>query len=749
MDFIDFDTFTKDNSTDNDWNLPQPQPALSLPITNIENLSKKLSQFKLTKNLIIPNDSTTTITVNNDEDELMKKYAKLSINLISDEKKQEQDPENGNEKSSSNSTLSTRLSRVLNDSLNDNDQREIFSYIENNLEENELNVQDLLDTGFVGSVSRSNFKNRIESNLIKNHSKILKEYQPVIKQLKSTEGKLNKFNELNSSTESIIDSHCQNSNKFNARINELNKQQKLVLLKKQLLQSFNAKFTLTEYEEFVLTQSGEMNDEFFKVLSKLQKLNENCYILLSLDNCKLGNDILNKSNQLLNSSNDKIIKFCNKSLGNLYSLNLKSKLVTLQKCLRYLQNKYNYFQNMIDNFINSRSKFINDEFLNYCESNLEIVQQESIRFIGDLLAYVHSLIVNESETIIAIFNINENENDPIIQDIINKILMNLQKPIKLKIDHLIYSETKVLTIFQIFNLLDLYVIMFKKIKGNNLIEVLHSLISNCQDRIFSIISNKLSIIKQSNSARLELDTDLQPPNWIIEFYSDILNLLDQIKTKTILNLTTDSHEKFLDLIINSPVEIFNSHVELNKAFNKKDNLIIKFNFLDLIQSKVIPISLLSDKVIEINSQINDITEKLTTLEYVNLLKSLHLENIYNVSNMICPFSDEFFDTSIYEPIKENKLYNLESMKQIDEKIQEILPNSIIEIQQSLLKVNSPMIVNDTINQVFINFIKFIKKLNLINKEILDFEFTWSDYEMATMLGIEEVYDKEIASLPDT
>ena len=60
-----------------------------------------------------------------------------------------------------------------------------------------------------------------------------------------------------------------------------------------MLISFKEKFTLNEYEEFVLN-SGDLNNEFFTTLARAERINENCSILLSLDNPQLGLKIIAK-----------------------------------------------------------------------------------------------------------------------------------------------------------------------------------------------------------------------------------------------------------------------------------------------------------------------------------------------------------------------------------------------------------------------------------------------------------------------
>lgn len=769
MDFIDFDTFTKDASgSDNDV-FPQPQPPLSLPIaSNLDQFSKKLSNLVLPGN-ILNNDNTKPSNEISEVDNVMEKYAKMSIDLIKRKTGDVQlENEEDSKESSVRTSLSTRLSRVLNDSLSDATIREIFSNLQERFDkESNGYVVDLIELGIVGSMSRKKFKGRIESELIRNQLNILKQYQPIVKQLKQIEVKLNKLNELSVQTNDKINKNFDFSNKLNLEIKDLNDNKRLIGLKKNLLISFKEKFTLNEYEEFVLN-SGDLNNEFFTTLARAERINENCSILLSLDNPQLGLKIIAKSNQMINRSIDRIVSYTNKTLGNMYSLSSKSRLATLHQCFKYLQNKLNYFNSIVNTFSESRSKVLVDEFNRQVQGDFEVNGQgrsssissdsrpiymsahDPVRFVGDLLAYVHSVSVNESETITSIFTMgddNDKEFENIIQDVTDKILQSLSRPIKARVEQIVTTETKLSTLVQIFNLVELYNIMFTKQlgKAGNIVETVKQLIKVCQGRIFMIISNRLATIKNKNLTKLDLNLDLQPPEWIIEFYSDILPIVDQITTETILNLSPEENEKFLNLIVNEPIQVFNEHVDHNKVFSeKKDVLIIKSNFLDLILSKTIPVSLLSEKVLEVNEMIDKLTEEITQLELNNMLGQCGLYDYFNIINMICPFSDDFFEVSIYEPIKENKLYTKDSFVQVDEKVQEFFPSAMIEMQQSLLKLNSPIVVNQIIDNSFMQFVKFYCKLDLINKEYLDFSFTWSDMEIATLVGIEDVYSKDIS-----
>lgn len=780
MDFIDFDAF---QDTDQ---LPQPQPALSLPISsNIESLGKKFLNFNnLTRNLLnLDNEGEADSVKASEESKLAEKYANLSLHLIDLAEISEKADQDSVSSATSAATLSTRLARVLNGPLTDAVIRETFQTLEAKI----ASIDDLVEPGVVGSVARKRLRGEIEDDLIKSQSLVLKEYQPVVKTLKYVEERVRALNDMKQDINEKLARDSQSTSTFTDTIRDLNRQKQLVLLKKGLLMSFREKFTLNEYEEFVL-ESGDINDEFFVCLAKAEVINENCSVLLSVDNAQLGLKIMSKSNQIINRAVERIISFTNKTLLNLYSLHTRSRVETLHRCLRYLKNKMNYFSSIISTFVEARLKIMVDEFFLQVNGNLDkkgentdsrgsivgsvssdhsnrpllLSAHDSVRFIGDLLAYIHSLVVNETEVITSIFSIDNDEEEfkNIVNDIISKILNSLSRPIKSRIDQVISLETKLSTSFQIFNLLELYSIIFTKqinrhrdatdlSEAPKLLTIIAELIKLSQDKISNIIKSRLLTVRNSNLAQLELNSDLQPPEWIIDFYSDLLPIIDQITTEKILNLSIKDNEEFLKLIVNEPIEIFDEHVSKNvtKSFSSSDQLILRANFLDLILSKIMPLSLLNDKFLEIDALIAELTAELTRIHFQKLVDGCKLTDFHNVVNMICPFEDAFFDVSIYQPIVENKLFNKDTVLQANEALQEFVPSALLDMQQALLKLNSPTTVNEVVTNSSIEFVKFYLKFDLLCQEYLgESLLVWGDYEVATLLGVEEAYAQVKAGL---
>ena len=764
MDFIDFDTFQDDE-------IPQPQPVLSIPISsNIENIGKKLSNInQFTKNFLNIDENVVLEPKESESEEknLANKYANLTIGLIKDSESTNEWPQQADIARSRN-MLSSRLSRVFNNNMTDNEIREIFREIE----QSNSYLNDLIDSGIEGSNSRKWFRSRIELNLIKAHEAFLKDFNPVINDISTIEGSLENLSSLVSNMNGILEKEALATDKFARDIQNISDEKKLNEIKKALLTSFRDKFTLNVYEEHVI-RDGEIGDEFFGVLKKCEKIHADCSILLTSENQNLGLRVMAKFTKYIDHSIERIMNFLKKTLDNLLILSANKKFLLVRKSLDFLRPRLNYFNIIVDYFVSSRSKLIVDEFLSQLEGSFDRKRTDDskvqdstplfysahdpVRYFGDLLAYVHSLVANEHETVSTIFSTTdtteesqagEQESSLFAGKVNSGIFASLSKLLKSKIVQVVSSETRLTTLYSIFNIVDLYVMMLSKYFHNDcdedstLLKLLKECAESTQNRIMDIVQSKLLTIKESNVAQIELTSDLQPPGWVLEFYSSILPILDLSTSGNFMNLSLERQSEFLALVVDYPISILDNHIKKNmvKVFSKWERCICKLNFYDLVLTKIMPISLLTEKISLLNQIIDTTTSELIKLQLEKLLIETNLNDYYNIVNMICPLTDDFFSVSIYQSITENKLFQKDKILEARQQLEEKLPSALFEAQQLLLKLNSPSLANNVIEQSSLEFTKFYCKYDLIVKEYVgESLFPWSDAEVSTLLGIEQQY----------
>lgn len=742
MDYIDFDTFLDSEA------LPSPQPSLSIPLkSNIENLGLKLPQLNNLKQFLQLNKNAAPELTSADT-KLAEKYARLSLDHLSNDPQpsESQDVEDASTRSEA---LSERLARGLNPSFGDASMRELFSRLES--KNHDDNMEPLVDAGIEGSIARKNLRTQVEAELLKHYSSLIADYTKPVKALKTLGDRISALVVSVNDTKDLLEKDVASTKEFVRTVEALNSEKKSIDLKKNLLVAFRQKFTLSEYEQFVL-EYNDINEEFFETLQRAERINEDCLILLSLDNPQQGQKLLAKNNDIVTKANQKIITFSQRSLSNIYSLNNKDRLMTLHMCLKYLSKTPEQLNSVLDSFVKTRSASLLEEFSSQLNGNDRTETNSSsdsrpvfysshdpIRYIADILAYVHSIVANEVETVTNLFE-GESGLSSTASHILEKVLGSLAKPIKAEIDRIVSAETKLHTVYQVFTHLELYHLMFEKIPDAGGI---NTAIANAKtltkDKIELILSNRLVAAKTSNLARLDLSSDLQPPEWIIDFYTDVIAIADSMMYPTFLGLPQDEHAKFLDLIVDRPMSVFEEHLSLESAsFSKREIIIFKLNCLDLIISKVASNTILSSKIQELNEKTENLCSEAHNLQLQELLLNCSLTDFYNVTNMIFPIDKDLLDPSIYQAITENHLFTKKVIAAANEEIQVVLPTALMDTQSALIKLNNPILVKSIVTQTFDKFSIFYKLFADIVIEYLNEPlFTWSYEEVATMLGVYE------------
>lgn len=768
MDFVDYEAFLSngpDVTDDGELALfPQPQPALALPLaSNIENIGKRISSLNtLTRTLWAgetdnnPNATTKSSSELVDE-QSQSKYANLSLSMLNIQAPGNDataKPARDNASSLSTSSLSERLGRVLSGQLNDTDLRDIFTNLQDRFGSDPQFFDHLVSSAVPGSIARKSLRGRVHRELIKSQGLALKEYEPAVLKIRSAGAAIDRLKAIASQTSDKIDANYSVSRQLDTDITALSRKKTELALKKALLSSCKLTFTLDEYSQHVLA-AGDIDHEFFSVLERAETVSANCSVLLSLEDSLLGLKLLGHANTAISKSVERILQFTNKTLANLYSLNVDNRLQTLHQCLRYLKNRLNYLEEVVDTFSHARSQKLLDDFASQADAvprdssepnhtrPIFVSAHDPVRYLGDLLAYIHSLVVNEQETIESVFSTGDEKDaeefHSIVSTISERVLLTLAQPLEARAQRILLGETTLASVLALYNLLDLYAMMLGKqlAKNSALLKVIHDLIQFAQDRFATILGDSVTAFEQS-ATLTPLAPDLQAPEWLIEFYAGVLPNIDQATGPTILNVTPEENARLLELVLDKPIQVFESLVH-DQVPSKRDQLIARLNFYDTVLSKTMPLELLRDKVLELSDQMYALEQALRDAVLADLLELCKMHHFYNVCNMICPVTDEFFDASIYFSVGENKMCDENAFIAANEAVRAVVPSALLDVQQQLLRLNSPRTVNEVLEQVFVGFTDFYYKLGCIAREIYTSQWSWLDTEIATMLGVEVEY----------
>ncbi|GMM37002.1 Golgi transport complex subunit [Saccharomycopsis crataegensis] len=872
MDFI----YDYDLDTSEAVSLPAPASPANISLSNINNSSpaftedftKRLSsRFSILSSINAKSPDSCSSEPDSGEglsnNQLADQFAKLSIDMIrQSEQELTNSPSLNAYASSSNirkSTLSEKLFKILNNSstlsshLDDTTIKTSLQLLE---AKNYLNSSNdsqidedydlIIQPGILGTVSRRKLKINIQNEALLGSDNMLAKFEPIYNNLKKLDKDVENLNQINekiidelSTLDKFNEKNFKQSEKFNLSVlKDLKAQKDKILIKKHILMSFQKKFQLNEYEKFLLQSSKDIEtntQDYFQSFQKTKTIYDNCYLLLSMNNPKIGLGIMNEMKSLIDTALNNMNFFIKQNLSELNVLK-KADFQVLKNCIYAITNSISkedlytpdnnqrldiveiiasnkYLKEMIHNFIDSKSKSVLAEFENIVRENerqMYSAIHDPMRFIGDMLASVHSLIVSEREILEFLCQPDEANETQIIIDqsiidindlenhILNNIIGVLNNPLKLRLEQTIRSQNDVSIISKLYDCLDLYKLMFsKQLRDESaIIDTLSDLQSLLQERTFSILHSKQNYIVNGSKGLLRQsidDSDLQCPDWLIDYMNSIQDILKNFNnlgsSTNFMNLSDDLLIKLIDLLIDKPIEFVDQQISNSvQSLGTGSAKIVKINCLDLIMNKIMTINTLSLKYDEINDAIIEEVEQLTNIANEILLKETGLLEISDALNKVYPvekFSeieiakrlrkpidnpDKSVNYDIYQSLIYNNderhspalLFSPQNLQSVNGKIEMFIPDALSHpFFGNLSQISSPTIANEISESGFLQFVNFYRVVHTLvviylnnssgqgsdfGDEVGDRLFGWNDIEIATLLGVEKAYMEQ--QMPD-
>lgn len=337
-------------------------------------------------------------------------------------------------------------------------------------------------------------------------------------------------------------------------------QKKETETKQELLDAFTEHFIISEDDLFALTSvEGPIDSHFFDILAKVKEVYRDCEILLGGENQRLGLELMEQSSRSLNSAYQKLYRWIQKEFK---SLNLEDPRISssIRHALRVLAERPSLFHSCLDSFAEARDYILSDAF-HYALTDavastgsgravkpIEFSAHDPLRYIGDMLAWVHSTTVSEREALEALFvadgeeiakgiqaglssepwsRIDEGQEATFdgrraLSDLVNRDLTGVSRALRQRVELVIQGHEDPVTCYKVINLLSFYGATFSKLVGSQstLAELIQTLEKFTFDHFEVLMRDQISNLSTDNTA-LTPSKDLAAP----QFLQDALEVL--------------------------------------------------------------------------------------------------------------------------------------------------------------------------------------------------------------------------------
>ena len=300
------------------------------------------------------------------------------------------------------SALQNRLTSVLSASYADLEIRDALSMLD------ERGVQNTAET-------RRNLRLDVQQELIECNGEIVQDFGKVADQLKRIGTAIESLNSSCAEMRRHINAAHRETGHMLEEARTLLSDKRQVESKQQLLDAFKTHFVVSDVDLAILTSTAEpVNDEFFRLLTRMKKINQDSQVLLGSENQALGLEILEQSSRHLNAAFQKLYRWIQREFK---SLDLENPQISaaIRRALRVLAERPTLFQNCLDFFAEAREHILSNNFYAALtgaplDQNhpvmgkaIELSAHDPLRYVSDMLAWAHSATVSEREALEVLF----------------------------------------------------------------------------------------------------------------------------------------------------------------------------------------------------------------------------------------------------------------------------------------------------------------------------------------------------------
>lgn len=631
-----------------------------------------------------------------------------------------------------NNAFSQKIAGILSTSYTDASIRMALLSLDKKIEKN---------TGEVRRHLRSN----TEADVIRANGAALKEFSQLINRLEGLGQTIEKLNTTFKGMESLVSKADNDTKSAVEETKDLIKQQNNIKIKQAILSAFKAKFVITERQAEILTSSSHPIDEnFFEILTKVKKIHADCDALLATDNQELGLEIMSKMSTYMDHAYDRLFFMVQKDLKTVKQDDQSSKK-KLSQALKVLSERPAQFEIALKTLSESRQRSLTTMFVNALtndtphEKAIDFYAFDPLRYVGDILAWIHSEIINERETVSSLFDLEIKSAsgellwalDPTetIDSLVDTIISGVVKPFKLRIEQVVSTETKIAVIYQLTDKLNFYSSMFSKfLKPDSvLITTLSQMQKFCMRQFEKCLHEKIVDIKEH--FLLAPNSDLQPPDFMNDVLGDLKAVLKSYESSVRYSPEGDTETKQIVQDLTEPyLECCN---RIASDLPDTDSEIFTINCLDAVKLSLQLFMFTQYKIDQLDIRIDELANVLVDRLLQQFLVKSGLET-YLKALSGNPSSD----------ILKKDVFTKEALADLSFTLDNFLPSASMDFHSFLFKLASPRLATQIAQEASRKFSVEFSKIEHTVLDLYDMEdsriyFPRTYMDVCVLLGIKD------------
>ncbi|KAJ7356948.1 oligomeric complex COG6, partial [Mycena albidolilacea] len=440
------------------------------------------------------------------------------------------------------------------------------------------------------------------------------------------------------------------------RAGSLSEERQEVENKKSIVTLFLSRFTLNEEEvEAMTSRDVPVGQRFFQAMDKTERIRTDCRVLMAGEDgpTQAGLDIMASTSSHLEQGYEKIFRWCSyefRQMGRDMQVEVED---TMREAIRRLRKRPELLNEALTALSQARQATLMSSFLTALTRGgpsglprpIELHAHDPMRYVGDMLAWVHQAIAAEREFLESLFGLQadgrmvgsvrtfheKSEEEDWIRELMDLAVGKLCVPLKVRVQQTIRSQESSIISYKIANLLQFYMITMRRTIGEA--AVLSTTLNEITDVAYKAFYDAIETQGRALlRATLDLDDPSLAPPLVILDHAQILREVMNVYESSLVGdedtaEKTAGFQRILDVGVDPAIEFCTSNSEEKKRLRPRwDREVYVLNCLSYLQSVLEPFPFTAQKLQTLQDVIDAKVVLLTEEHYKNIMadSGIHL-----------------------------------------------------------------------------------------------------------------------------
>nr|ATB19486.1 putative COG7 [Juniperus oxycedrus] len=305
-------------------------------------------------------------------------------------------------------------------------------------------------------------------------------------------------------------------------------------------------------EEVNALREEELNENFFKALARVQEIHNNCKMLLRTHHQRAGLELMDMMAVYQEGAYERLCRWVQTECRNLGDNDTPEVTDLLKTATRCLKERPVLFKYCAEEVANTRHNALFRRFISALTRGgpggmprpIEVHAHDPLRYVGDMLGWLHQALASERELILALFSPDATVNigptarrfsrdvdgiyvkpETDMSFILDRIFEGVCRPFKVRVEQVLQSQPSLLLAYKLSNILEFYTYTISDLLGEEaaLSATLLHVKDAAQRTFFDILKSRGDKLLRYPSL---VAVDLSPPPAVGEGVSLLLELID-------------------------------------------------------------------------------------------------------------------------------------------------------------------------------------------------------------------------------